>query len=116
MTEPRPVVSFTIPDSAWEPACVPPEEPADFEGRCADDGRCRLSANVQINGARFYCEAVEIADRCAEEDGDDGCQRGRCTIGENRLEGLATEFDSSEFATVMIAGREYAIFLVPCDA
>ncbi|MDP3768004.1 MAG: hypothetical protein Q8S13_08305 [Dehalococcoidia bacterium] len=110
-----PIVSLHIPESAWEPACFPPRpgEPRHETDTCADDGRCRLSANVQINGVRFYCEAVEIAP--ASEDGD-GCQYGRCSVGENRLDGLATEFDSSEFATVAIAGREYAIFLVPCDA
>lgn len=96
-------ISFSIPDVAWTPCCA-------AGNGCAPDGRCRLHANVCINGARFYCEAVQVT-----ED-EDGTQRGVCPDGESRMEGIAGEFDSSGFQTIDIGGREYAVFIVPGDA
>jgi len=108
------MLSFPIPNSAWEPIC-PTDEP-DSPDDHAPDGRCRLSCRVRIADVDCHVEAIEIVRRKTEDVPTVELQVGRCCDGDERLDALCAEYDCSAVQTFKIGEREYTIAIYPCDA
>jgi len=98
------VNSFDIPEEAWEDLDSRPD--------CEEDHAqgSRLFATVVINGLRFHCEAIEVADH-------DGLQQASHDEWDGILSAYAHACGADgHFNTLTIRGREYAVFITPSCA